>query len=413
MTSATLTDPAGAAPARRRRPLWLVLLALGLVGLGVWRFAFSKPPEGSSKDAASRPVPVKVTVVVKQDVQTSVDGLGAVVPLASVAVKCRVDGKLDQVMFREGQTMKKGEVLAQIDPRPFRIQLDQAAATLARDSAQARNAALNLERFKGLREQKLVAQQQVDDQQTLADQAAAVVGIDRAQVESAKLMLEWSRVTSPIDGVTGVRQVDPGNLVHASDATGLVLITQLDPIAVVFTLPQDALPQVVKAMAEGPLTVEAFARDGTTLISTGTLMMIDNQINQTTATMRLKAQFENASHQLWPNAFVKARLKLAKRPNMLVVPTPAVQRGPKGPFVYVVNSDDTAAVRSIEIEGTEGTLTMLKKGLEQGERVVLDGQSQLRPGSKVQVGAEAPRGAVSGAGNAAAKGGDKRAGAAP
>ena len=309
--------------------------------------------------------------------------------------------------------MKKGEVLAQIDPRPFRIQLDQAAATLARDSAQARNAALNLERFKGLREQKLVAQQQVDDQQTLADQAAAVVGIDRAQVENAKLMLEWSRVTSPIDGVTGVRQVDPGNLVHASDATGLVLITQLDPIAVVFTLPQDALPQVVKAMAEGPLTVEAFARDGTTLISTGTLMMIDNQINQTTATIRLKAQFDNASHRLWPNAFVKARLKLAKRPNMLVVPTPAVQRGPKGPFVYVVNSDDTAAVRSIEIEGTEGTLTMLKKGLEQGERVVLDGQNQLRPGSKVQVGAEAPRGAVSDAGDGAAKGGDKRAGAAP
>lgn len=412
MSSAEQPDTVESAAASppRRWPLRLVatVFALALISLVVWRVVFSKPPEGSIKDPNARSVPVAITQVIKQDVQISVDGLGAVVPLATVAVRSRVDGKLDQVMFKEGQTVKKGDVLAQIDPRPFRIQLQQAVSTLARDSAQARNAMLNLERFKGLREQKLVPQQQVDDQQTLVDQAEAVMGIDRAQVDNATLLLEWSRVTSPIDGVTGVRQIDPGNLVRAGDATGLVLITQLDPIAVIFTLPQDALPQVSKAMSEGPLTAEAYARDGTTLIAAGTLMLIDNQINQTTATIRLKAQFDNADHQLWPNAFVKARLKLSKRPDMLVVPTPAVQRGPKGPFVYVVNADDTAAVRSIEIDGTEGPLTLLKKGLEEGERVVLDGQSQLRPGSKVQIAGDAPKGTVADAGDTPKWGGHKK-----
>jgi multidrug efflux system membrane fusion protein len=420
----TSTDQVPAVTGRKwpLRVFGVVFLA-AIIGLVVWRLAFSAPPEAAAGgggrrggDGGGKPVPVTLTTVVKQDVQLTLDGLGAVVPLATVAVKARVDGKLEQVMFKEGQTVKKGDVLAQIDPRPFKIQLDQATSTLARDSAQARNAMLNLERFKGLREQKLVPQQQVDDQQTLVDQAEAVMGIDRAQVDSAKLSLEWARVTSPIDGVTGVRQIDPGNLVRAADATGLVLITQLDPIAVVFTLPQDALPEVSKAMSNGPLTVEAYARDGTTMIASGTLMLIDNQINQTTATIRLKAQFDNTSQTLWPNAFVKARLKLNKRTDLLTIPTPAVQRGPKGTFVYVVAADDTASVRPIELDGTEGTLTLIKSGLEAGERVVLDGQSQLRPGSKVQTG-EGRQAADGGEPEAPAKkkwGGGKRAeGAAP
>ncbi len=366
------------------------LVAVALIALVTWRVAFSKPDApaggGGRRGGADpdRAVPVTLSVVKKEDVQISADGLGAVTPLATVAVKSRVDGKLEQVLFKEGQPVKKGDPLAQIDPRPFRIQVDQASATLARDSAAARNAMLNLERLKGLRDQKLIPQQQVDDQQTLFDQAEAVMGIDRAQVDAAKLSLEWSRITAPIDGVTGVRQIDPGNLVRASDPTGLVLLTQLDPIAVLFTLPQDALPAVSQAMAEGPLTVEAFARDGTTLIATGTLTVIDNQINQTTATIRLKAEFPNAQHTLWPNAFVKTRLKLSKREGMLTLPTPAVLRGPKGPFVYVVGADNTAAVRPIVIDSTEGPLTLIASGLAEGDRVVSDGQSQLRPGSKVQ-----------------------------
>lgn len=366
------------------------LVAVALIALVTWRVAFSRPDApaggGGRRGGADpdRAVPVTLSVVKKEDVQISADGLGAVTPLATVAVKSRVDGKLEQVLFKEGQPVKKGDPLAQIDPRPFRIQVDQASATLARDSAAARNAMLNLERLKGLRDQKLIPQQQVDDQQTLFDQAEAVMGIDRAQVDAAKLSLEWSRITAPIDGVTGVRQIDPGNLVRASDPTGLVLLTQLDPIAVLFTLPQDALPAVSQAMAEGPLTVEAFARDGTTLIATGTLTVIDNQINQTTATIRLKAEFPNAQHTLWPNAFVKTRLKLSKREGMLTLPTPAVLRGPKGPFVYVVGADNTAAVRPIVIDSTEGPLTLIASGLAEGDRVVSDGQSQLRPGSKVQ-----------------------------
>ena len=358
------------------------LLAVALIALVTWRVAFSTPDApaggGGRRGGAdpNRAVPVTLSVVKKEDVQISADGLGAVTPLATVAVKSRVDGKLDQVLFKEGQPVKKGDPLAQIDPRPFRIQVDQASATLARDSAAARNAMLNLERLKGLRDQKLIPQQQVDDQQTLFDQAEAVMGIDRAQVDAAKLSLEWSRITAPIDGVTGVRQIDPGNLVRASDPTGLVLLTQLDPIAVLFTLPQDALPAVSKAMADGPLTVEAFARDGTTLIATGTLTVIDNQINQTTATLRLKAEFANA--------FVKTRLKLSKREGVLTIPTQAVLRGPKGAFVYVVGEDNTAAVRAIAIDSTEGPLTLIASGLAEGDRVVSEGQSQLRPGSKVQ-----------------------------
>lgn len=395
--------------------LVVAVAALALIGLVTWRVAFSKPdaPAGGGRRGGGDPdraVPVTLTTVKREDVQLSADGLGAVTPLATVAVRPRVDGRLDQVSFKEGQTVKKGEVLAQIDPRPYRIRLDQAQATLARDSAAARNAMLNLDRLKGLRDQKLIPQQQVDDQQTLFDQAEAVMAIDRAQVESAKLDLEWSRVTSPIDGVTGVRQIDPGNLVRASDPTGLVLITQLDPISVLFTLPQDALPAVAQAMAAGPLTVEAYARDGTTLVATGTLTVIDNQINQTTATIRLKAEFPNANHALWPNAFVKTKLKLSKRTGVVTVPTPVVLRGPKGPFVYVVGADGKAAMRTIEIDSTEGPLTLIKSGLEEGEQVVLDGQNQLRPGSKVQTAGEKPKSADGGPklGTRAARGDGQR-----
>ncbi len=334
--------------------------------------------------AASRTVPVSVVSAARRDVPIYVDGLGNVLPLATVTVKSQVDGRLDKVLFVEGQRVRKGEVLAQVDPRPFLIQLHQAQAAFARDDAQLRNTRLNLKRFQGLGAEKLIPQQQVDDQQAQVDQLSATTKTDQAQIETARLNLDYARITSPIDGVTGVRNVDPGNLIHASDANGIVVLTQLDPIAVLFTLPQDDLPRVAKAMSAGPLTVDAFSRDGSTKLASGTLLLVDNQVNVTTATVRLKALFPNPDQVLWPNQFVKARLLLTIRKGALVTPTPAIQHGPQGAFVYVVAADGTAVVKPVGIDATVGDLTLIGSGLSLGDRVVVDGQNQLRPGSKVQ-----------------------------
>ena len=382
----TAGETAGVRPRTGHRRRW-ILAGVGLLlvaGLG-WRVLGSRGA-GSAKGpgAEARPVPVAVASVTQRDVPIYLEGLGTVVALATVTVKSQVDGRLDAVHFVEGQRVKKGEVIAQVDPRPFQAQLHQMEATLARDQAQLRNARLNLERYRDLRKQNLIAQQQVDDQQTQADQFAATVGIDQAQVETARLNLDYARIVSPIDGVTGIRQVDPGNLVHASDANGIVVITQLDPIGVLFTLPQDDLPRVSKALAEGPLTVEALSRDGNAKLGTGNVLLVDNQINQTTATIRLKAVFPNPDNALWPNQFVKARLLLTIRTGALVVPTPAIQRGPKGTFVYVVGPGNTVVVRPVELDSTEGSLAIVAKGVTVGEQVVVDGQNQIRPGSLVQ-----------------------------
>ncbi len=371
---------------KSKRVRW-ILAGVGVLLAAVigYRLLSDGPKETKGRGQGDRAVTVTVAPVEKKDVPIELDGLGTVLPLSSVTLRTRVDGRLDSVTFKEGQDVKAGDVIAQIDPRPFQIQLEQARATLSRDSAQHRNAVKNLERYQGLLEQKLVSPQQVDDQRALAEQAAGVVGIDRAQVESAKLALDWTKVTSPIDGVTGVRQVDPGNLVHTSDPNGIVVITQLDPIAVMFTLPQDVLPQISAAMADGPLEVQAYGRDGSTLLATGQLSVVDNQINPSTATLRLKAQFPNPKHLLWPNAFVKARLKVTTRNDALVVPTVAVQRGPKGAFVYVVEPDSTAKLRPVQVETTEGELSLIRQGVAAGEQVVVEGQGQLRPGAKVQL----------------------------
>jgi membrane fusion protein, multidrug efflux system len=388
-TETTIREPAageatvGPRKSHRRRWILAAVGALLLAGVG-YRVLGSRSSGSAKGPAEARPVPVAVASVTQRDVPIYLEGLGTVVALATVTVKSQVDGRLDAVLFVEGQRVKKGEVIAQVDPRPFQAQVHQMAATLARDQAQLRNARLNLERYRDLRKQNLIAQQQVDDQQTQADQFAATVGIDQAQVETARLNLDYARIVSPIDGVTGIRQVDPGNLVHANDANGIVVITQLDPIAVLFTLPQDDLPRVSKAMAEGPLSVEALSRDGNLRLGTGKVLLIDNQITQTTATIRLKALFPNPENALWPNQFVKARLLLTTRAGALVVPTPAIQRGPKGTFVYVVGSGNTVAVRPVDLDSTEGPLALISKGLTPGEQVVVDGQNQIRPGSVVQ-----------------------------
>ena len=354
-------------------------------------------PEGRGAAGGDRPVPVLVGPAETRDVPIYLEGLGTVTAYKTVNVRAQVDGRLDRVLYREGQAVKHGEVLADIDPRPFAILLHQGEAALARDKAQLEGAKRNLDRYLAVGGQHLLPQQQIDDQGALVAQLQGTVLADQAQIENARLQLDYARIKSPIDGVTGVRLVDPGNLVHASDTTGIVVVTQMDPIAVLFTLPQDDLPEVARAQAGGPLPVEALTRDGAQTLATGQLELIDNQINQGTATMRLKAIFPNPDRALWPNQFVTARLRLTVRKGVLVVPAAAVQRGPQGTFVYLVGEGDCAELRVVTVERIEGELALIAKGLTPSERVVREGQSQLRPGARLAL-REPPAGPGPGAG---------------
>lgn len=431
------SDPRAAAPAppRSHRVAWvvvtLIVLALGAAfvmhqrsqakvaaGQAAPGADGERGPARAGRSGAAggdRVVPVLVSAVARRDVPITVEGLGSVVAFQTVNIRTQVDGRLDRVAFREGQAVKRGDLLAQVDPRPFAIQLHTAEAALARDQAQLQGAELNLKRYEAVVTQKLIPQQQVDDQRALTEQLRGTIQSDQAQIESAKLQLVYARIVSPIDGVTGIRLVDAGNLVHAADASGIVVVTQLDPIAILFTLPQDELPRVVQSQAAGPPVVEALSRDGDKPLGTGTLSLVDNQINQNTATIRLKAIFPNPAHTLWPNQFVKTRLRLAVKKGALVVPAAAVQRGPQGTFVYVVGEDGKAAVKPIQVDTIEGADALLAGGLDAGDRVVTEGQNQLRPGARVSVrqpGRDGDGGGAAGAGGTGAghSGGGKRGG---
>ncbi|HEY7376048.1 MAG TPA: efflux RND transporter periplasmic adaptor subunit [Polyangia bacterium] len=391
MSATSATDTADAPRGRRRG--WVVAAILVAAALLVWLMlrghgagqeASGGAKAGRGGAAADRVIPVVATPAAVKDVPIYLDGLGTVTAYKTVNIHAQVGGRLDKVMFREGQAVKQGEALAQIDPRPFTIALHQAEAALARDEAQLEGAKRNLDRFVGVGAQHLIPQQQVDDQRALVDQLTGTVASDKAQIETARLNLSYARITSPITGVTGVRQVDPGNLVSTTDANGIVVVTQMDPIAVLFTLPQDDLPDVSREQAKGKLAVEARSRDGDQLLATGELELIDNLINQGTATMRLKAIFPNPQRVLWPNQFVKARLQLTVRKGALVIPAVAVQRGPQGAFVYVVGDDGKAAVHNVALERIEGEQAIVAKGLTEGDKVVSEGQNQLRPGARVQ-----------------------------
>lgn len=354
-------------------------------------------PAAADSAAQPRPIPVVVTRASKRDVPVFLDGLGNAVPLVTVTVRPQVDGPLTAILFQEGQQVKKGDLLARIDPRPFAIQVHQTQAALARDQALAKNAKVNLTRYTALHEQGLATQEQLDDQRATADQLAGTIKSDEAQIENAQLQLAYTEVRSPVDGVTGVRQVDQGNVVHASDANGIVVVTQLDPMAIVFTLPQDNLPQINREIGNG-LQIEAYSRDGDRLLGRGKLTLVDNQVSLTTATVRLKGIVPNPDKALWPNEFVRARLLLATRSGALSVPAPALQRGPQGTFVYVVLSDQTAALRPVQVETVQDQWAVIEKGIQDGDQVVVEGQNQLKPGAKVALRASVTGGPAGGTG---------------
>lgn len=311
-------------------------------------------------------------------------GLGSVTAFNTANLKTRVDGQIMKVNFREGQDVRQGELLIEIDARPFEVQVEQLQAQLFRDQAQLRDARLNLERYTALIPSGSIAQQQVDTQKALVDQLDGTVRNDQAQIDSAKLNITYCHITAPFSGRIGLRQVDPGNIVHASDANPMLILTQLQPIAVIFTLPEDVLPNVAQQMRRKPLEVDAFSRDDQTKLATGKLLTIDNQIDPTTGTAKLKAVFDNKEDKLWPNQFVNADLLVETRKNSVVVPTAAILRGPQGAYVYAVNPDKTVQDKPVTIALTQGDVTVVSGGLNPGETVVTDGQDKLQRGSRIE-----------------------------
>jgi multidrug efflux system membrane fusion protein len=316
-------------------------------------------------------------------------GLGTVTPVETVTVRSRVDGELVSVAYREGQFVHAGDVLAQIDPRPFQVQLLQAEGQLSKDEAALKNAKADLERYKLLIEQGLIPRQQLDTQVATVDQAEAATRSDRAQVESAKLNLTYSRIVAPISGIVGLRLVDPGNMVHASDPSGLLVITEQQPIAVVFTIAADHLQPVIQQVKAGHrLAVEAWDRDLKRKLATGSLLALDNQIDPTTGTVRIKALFPNDDFSLYPNQFVNARLLVDTVRRAVLVPTAALQRSPQSNYVYVVKPDATVEMRNVEVQLTEGDDSAIRKGVSPGDVVVIDGVDKLQPGTPVALAKE-------------------------
>lgn len=372
-----------------RRLAWVIVVCL--LGIGAY-FLFSRtggPQAGSNKQGASqaaRNVPVAVTVAKKGDVGVYLTGLGAVTPLNTVIVKTRVNGQLMEVLFREGQNVRSGDLLAKIDPRPFEVLLTQAEGQLARDQALLNNAHLDLQRYQVLSGQDSIPKQQFDTQGSIVHQYEGAVKADQGQIDNAKLQLVYSRITAPISGRVGLRQVDPGNIVHASDTNGIVVITQLQPITVVFSIPEDNLPQVLSKLKSGArLPVEAYNREQTQKLATGYLLTIDNQIDPNTGTLRFKAVFPNKANELFPNQFVNARLLMEVRRGTVLVPSAALQRNMRGTFVYVVKADKTAELRAVKAGVPKGDEVSIDSGLSPDEIVVVDGADRLKEGSKVDI----------------------------
>ncbi|MGO1076351.1 efflux RND transporter periplasmic adaptor subunit [Inquilinus sp. CA228] len=366
-------------------PIALVALCTAvLVGRELRGSAASASPQAAPPPA----VPVEAAAAQRRDVPVYLTGLGTVQALNTVTVKTRVDGELQTVSYQEGQHVNAGQVLAQIDPRPFQAALDQAKATKAKDEAQLTNAQLDLTRFQNLHQ--YATAQSVDTQKALIAQLQAQIEGDQAAIDSAATQLSYTSITSPLDGRTGIRLVDQGNIVHATDTGGLVVITQLHPITAIFTLPEEDLPEISAAMAKGPLTVFADTRGDDKPLDQGTLELVDNQIDQATGTIRLKATFPNKTDQLWPGQFVDVRLLLRTEQNVVTVPSTAIQHGPDGLYVYAVKPDDTVELRPVGIGQITDGAAVVETGLDAGASVVTAGQYRLQPGTRVQTRAAAP-----------------------
>ena len=340
--------------------------------------------------AGPHTVSVAVAKVEKQDMPVYLVGLGSVTAFYTANIKSRIDGQIMRVNFQEGQTVKQGDLLIVIDPRPYQVQLEQMQAQLFKDQASLRDARLNFDRYTTLIPSGSIAQQQVDTQKATVDQLDGQVRTDQAQIDNAKLQLVYCNITAPFTGRVGLRQVDPGNIVHAADTNPMLILTQLQPIAVIFTLPEDQLPTVAQHMKNSTLAVEAYSRDDQTKLATGKLQTIDNQIDLTTGTAKLKAVFDNKDNQLWPNQFVNANLLLETQKNSTVVPSAAIIRGPQGTFVYLVKPDKTVEARAVAVSLTQGNITAIASGVNPGDEVVTDGQDKLQTGSTIE-----PRGAGS------------------
>lgn len=374
----------------------------------VYTACSSSSSSGPTKARANAPqtIPVTVAPAQTQDLPIYLTGLGSVAAYYTVSVKSRVDGQLEDVKFKEGETVREGQLLAVIDPRPYQVALDQAQATLFKDQASLRDAQLNYERFKGLLQNSgAMSQQQVDTQKATADQLEGAVRNDQALVDSAKLNLVYCHITAPVSGRIGLRLVDPGNIVHAADTNPMLVLTQLQPITAIFTLPEDQLPSVAKQMQKGTLQVDAYSRDDTTKLASGKLLTIDNEVDQTTGTARLKAVFQNEQSLLWPNQFVNIHLLLETRKGVTVIPSAAVQTGPQGQYVYVAKADKTVDVRNVTVATTEGSLAQVASGVSAGESVVVDGQDKLQAGSAIEPHTQpaGPRGMTQNANNSGAR----------
>lgn|SRR5215472_979935 len=390
------TDESADRPSKSLWWLWVVVIA-GIV-LGVWYFRARTPSEAANPSAPAAPgrgrggaggmgnfsVSVVVATAQNGDLPVYFNGLGTVTAFNTVTVRSRVDGQIINVAFKEGQFVHEGDLLVQIDPRPFQVQLEQAQGQLAKDQAQRKDAEVNLERYKLLFKEGVIPQQQLDTQAALVGQFDGAIKSDQSQVDNAKLQLTYSRITAPISGRVGLRLVDPGNIVHSNDTNGIVVITQLQPIAVLFSLPQDQLPQVSAKLRAGvQLNVEAYDRDDTQKIATGKLLTMDNEIDPTTGTYKLKSVFNNSDSALFPNQFVNVHLLVDTMRNLTIVPASAIQRGPQGTYVYAVGGDNTVKIRPVTVALNTATSVGVNGGVNAGEVVVIDGQDKLQDGSKV------------------------------
>jgi len=379
--------------------LWILALAV-IVAVGFWYFRDSKGSteaqspgapgaggaggRGGRQGMAGFSVPVVVATALKADLPVYFNGLGTVTAFNTVTVRSRVDGQIVKINFSEGQTVQQGDSLIEIDPRPYQVQLEQAEGQLAKDQAQLRDIQVNYDRFQLLFKEGVIPKQQVDTQQAQVGQFEGSIKADQGLIDSAKLQLVYCHITAPITGRVGLRLVDLGNIVHSGDANGLLVITQLQPIAIIFSLPQDQLSQVLSKLHGNQLTVEAYDRDDTTKVATGKLLTIDNQIDTSTGTYKLKSVFNNENNTLFPNQFVNIHLLVDTKRNATTVPAAAIQRGPQGTYVYVAQKDSTARIRPVTIALASGNSVGISQGLEPGDVVVIDGQDKLQDGTRIE-----------------------------